>query len=48
MAFVRKKRVGGYEYYQLVKNRWAEGKPCRRVLVQLDRYPTPEAALKKW
>ena len=48
MAFVRKKRVGGYEYYQLVENRWVEGKPRQRVLVHLGRYSTPEAALKEW
>src|SRR5829696_8925005 len=48
MAFVRKKRVGGYEYYQLVENSWVEGKPRQRVLVHLGRYSTPEAALKEW
>jgi len=48
MAFVRKKRVGGHEYYQLVESRWVEGKPRQRVLVHLGRYPTVETALKKW
>ncbi len=48
MAFVRKKRVGGYEYYQLVENRWVEGKPRQRVLLHLGSYPTIEAALKQW
>jgi hypothetical protein len=38
MAFVRKKRVGPYEYYQLVENRWMEGQPRQRVLVHLGRY----------
>ena len=48
MAFVRKKRVGGYEYYQLVENRWTDGQPRQRVLVHLGRYPTAEAALEQW
>ena len=48
MAFVRKKRLGGYEYYQLVENRWLEGKPRQRVLLHLGSYPTIEAALKQW
>ena len=48
MAFVRKKRVGPYEYYQLVENRWMEGQPRQRVLVHLGRYPTAEAALEQW
>ena len=48
MAFVRKKRVHNYEYYQLVENRWIEGQPRQRVLVHLGRYPTAEAALQQW
>ena len=48
MAFVRKKRVGSHEYYQLVENRWIEGQPRQRVLVHLGRYPTAEAALEQW
>jgi hypothetical protein len=47
MTFVRKKRVGGYEYYQFVESRWVEGKPHQRVLVRLGRYPTVEDALKE-
>jgi hypothetical protein len=27
VAYVRIKRVDHYEYYQLVENRWVEGKP---------------------
>ena len=45
MAFVRRKRVGPYEYYQLVENRWIDGKPRQRVLLHLGRYTTVEAAL---
>ena len=48
MAFVRKKRVGPYEYYQLVENRWRDGQPRQRVLVHLGRYPIAEAALEQW
>ena len=48
MAFVRKKRVGPYEYYQLVESRWTNGQPRQRVLVHLGRYPTAEAALEQW
>ena len=48
MAFVRKKRVGPYEYYQLVENRWTDGQPRQRVLAHLGRYPTAEAALQQW
>ena len=48
MAFVRKKRVRHYEYYQLVENRWTNGQPRQRVLVHLGRYPTAEAALQQW
>ena len=33
MAFVRKKRVHNYEYYELVENRWTNGQPRQRVLV---------------
>ena len=48
MAFVRKKRVREYKYYQLVENRWTDGQPRQRVLVHLGRYPTAEAALRQW
>ena len=48
MAFVRKKRVHNYEYYELVENRWVNGQPRQRVLVHLGRYPTAEAALQQW
>ena len=48
MAFVRKKRVGPYEYYQLVENRWTNGQPRQRILVHLGRYPNADAALEQW
>jgi hypothetical protein len=48
MVFVRKKRVGPYEYYQLVESRWTNGQPRQRVLVHLGRYSTAEAALQQW
>ena len=48
MAFVRRKRVGPYEYYQLVENRWVDGKPRQRVLLHLGRYASVEAALEGW
>ena len=47
-AYVRKKGVGHYEYYQLVENRRVEGKPRQKVLVHLGRHPTVDDALKKW
>jgi hypothetical protein len=47
-AYVRKKRVGHYEYYQLVESRRVDGEPRQKVLVHLGRHPTVEDALKKW
>ena len=48
MAFVRRKRVGPYEYYQLVHSRLVNGKPRQRVLLHLGRYTSVEAALEGW
>ena len=48
MAFVRKKRVGRYEYHQLVENHWADGKPPQKVLLHSGRYPAVEDALEGW
>ena len=48
MAFVRKKRVGPYEYYQLVESYLVDGKPRQRVLLHLGRYSTVQAALEGW
>jgi hypothetical protein len=48
MVFVRRKRVGPYEYYQLVESYLVDGKPRQRVLLHLGRYPTVDAALEGW
>jgi hypothetical protein len=48
MAFVRRKSVGPYEYYQLVESRLVDGKPRQRVLLHLGRYTSVEAALEGW
>ena len=48
MAFVRRKRVGPYEYHQLVENRLVNGKPRQRVLLHLGRYSSVKAALEGW
>ena len=45
VTFVRRKRVGPYEQYQLVENRCMGGKPRQRVFLHLGRYKTVEAAL---
>lgn len=47
-AYVRRKRVGQYEYYQLVESSRVEGEPRQKVLVHLGRHPTVDDALKKW
>jgi hypothetical protein len=48
VVFVRRKRVGPYEYYQLVESYLVDGKPRQRVLLHLGRYLTVEAALEGW
>jgi hypothetical protein len=48
VAFVRRKRVGTYEYNQLVENRWVDGKPRQRVLLHLGCYTSVETALEGW
>ncbi len=47
-AYVRIKRVGNYEYYQLVENRRIDGNPRQKVLIHLGEHPTVYDALKKW
>lgn len=47
MAFVRKKRVDGQEYYQLVENYQENGKVRQRVLAHLGRDPSVEAAIEE-
>ena len=48
MAFVRRKRVDGGEYYQLVESRRVDGRPRQKVLVHLGHLPTVDDALKRW
>lgn len=48
MAYVRKKRGTGWDYYQLVESRRVNGKPRQKVLLHLGRHATVEEALKKW
>jgi hypothetical protein len=48
VAYIRKKRVGPYEYHQLVESRLVNGKPRQRVLLHLGRYRMVEAALEGW
>jgi hypothetical protein len=47
-AYVRKKRVGHHEYYQVVESRRVEGEPRQKVLIHLGVHPTVDEALKKW
>ena len=47
MVYVRKKKVKGREYYQLVQSRRVNGNPRQRVLLHLGRHPTVDAALKQ-
>ena len=47
-AYVRKKRVGDYEYHQLVESSRVEGKPRQKVLLHLGKYSTVDAALQGW
>jgi hypothetical protein len=48
MAYVRKKKVKGHEYYQLVESHRVDGKPRQRVLMHLSKEPTVDAALENW
>jgi hypothetical protein len=48
LAYVRKNRVGGREYYQLVETQTIEGKRRQKMLVHLGRYPSVDEALEKW
>ncbi len=47
MAYVRKKKVKGEEYYQLVEGRRENGKVKQRVLCHLGQYPTVDVALER-
>jgi hypothetical protein len=48
VAFVRKKQVGGREYYQLVESHRVEGKPRQKVLMHLGHHRAVDEALKRW
>jgi len=48
MAYVRRKKVKRYEYYQLVENHRVDGKPRQRVIMHLGKEPTVDAALENW
>lgn len=43
MAFVRKKKVGKYEYYYLVENAREAGKVKQKTLLYLGKYPSVQA-----
>src|ERR671932_2132742 len=45
MSFIRKKRVGEREYYQLVENRRENGAHRQRVLAHLGKHATVEDAI---
>jgi hypothetical protein len=47
-AYVRRKRVGAHEYFQVVENRRMEGAPRQRVLVHLGRHESVADALTEW
>jgi len=46
LAYVRKNRVGGHEYYQLVETQRVDGKRRQKMLVHLGRYPSVDEALE--
>lgn len=48
MAFVRKKKVKGKDYYQLVESRRVEGKPRQKVLAHLGQHASVDEALEEW
>lgn len=48
MAYVRKKRIGERQYYQLVVGRRVNGRVRQRVIVHLGKYPTVDEAVKAW
>ena len=48
MAYVRKKKVRGWEYHQLVESRRVGGEPRQKVLVHLGHHASVDAALEVW
>ena len=48
MTYVRKKKVKGQTYYQLVESKRVKGKPRQRVIMHLSQEPSVDAALENW
>ncbi len=48
LAFIRTKKVGRHEYYQLVESTRINGNPRQKVLVHLNGHATLDDAMKKW
>jgi hypothetical protein len=48
VAYVRTKKVKGWEYHQLVESRRVDGKPRQKVLVHLGHHTSVDAALEEW
>jgi hypothetical protein len=48
MAYVRRKKVGNHEYYQIVRGYRENGKVKQRVVAHLGPHKTPEAAIAYW
>ena len=48
MTYVRKKKVKGQTYHQLVESKRVNGKPRQRVIMHLSKEPTVDAALENW
>ncbi len=48
MAYVRTKKVKGWEYHQLVESRRVDGKPRQKVIMHLGHHASVDAALVEW
>jgi hypothetical protein len=48
MAYVRKKKTKGREYYQLVEGKRVDGKVRQKVLAHLGDCPSAKLALRRW
>ena len=48
MTYVRKKKVKGQTYFQLVESKRVNGKPRQRVIMHLGKEPTVDEALESW
>ena len=47
-AYVRRKKVGDHQYYQVVEARRVDGEPRQRVLLHLGHHETIDTALGAW